>query len=46
MDQISELNGLVEEMLDNAYYTVPVEIFNVIEKFYQNYYGEDYEVNY
>jgi len=46
MDQISELNGSVEEMLDNAYDTIPVEIFNVIEKFYQNYYGEDYENNY
>jgi len=49
MDQISELNGSVEEMLDeedNTYHTIPVEIFNVIEKFYQDFYGEDYEDNY
>ena len=46
MDQMSDLNGSVEEMLEDDYETIPVEIFNVIEKFYQDFYGEDYEDNY
>lgn len=46
MDKISELNGSVEEMLNNEDDRIAVEIFNVIKEFYENFYGKKYEDNY
>lgn len=46
MEQIGNFYDSVEDMLDNAYHTIPGEIFDVIEKFYHDFYEEDYEDNY
>lgn len=44
MEQIGIFHNFVEGMLDNAY--TPEEIFNELEKFYQDYYQQDYGDSY